>query len=76
MQPPSTPPQTQAQEAGTVADEDSEGDEDDYLQDDELDYGSDHSSPADVGDDDYNRALSPTNRLAVDEDAYGDDDYF
>ena len=72
---PATPPQTQAQTAGAV-DEDSEGDEDDYVQEeDELDFGSDNEPPGD-DDDDFNRALSPTNRLAVDDDAYGNDDYY
>lgn len=74
---PPTPDPTQA-EAGAAAEE-SEGDEDDYVQPDDLDYGSDAGSAAgwgededereDIGEDDYQRALSPTHGLAYD-DAY------
>ena len=82
-QPPASPPQTQAQEAGGAEDEESEGDPDDYeLPPDELDYGSDDGddgspySREDIGEDDYNSALHPRSHWAVDEDdAYGNDGY-
>jgi transcription factor IIIB subunit 2 len=82
-QPPASPPQTQAHETGGAEDEESEGDPDDYeLPPDELDYGSDDGddgspySREDIGEDDYQEALDPRSRWAVeDDDAYGNDGY-
>ena len=72
---PATPPETQTQAGGGAEVEESEGDEDDYLQDDELDYGSDQDFQGGEDDEEFERTLSPTNQWAVDDDAYGNDDY-
>jgi hypothetical protein len=72
---PATPPETQSQTAGGAEVEESEGDEDDYLQDDELDYGSDQDFQHGDDEEEFERTLNPTNRWAVDDDAYGNDDY-
>ena len=82
---PQSPPPTQAQPRARTEEEESEGDEGDYIQDDELDYGSDDGTPhpygggddrEDIGEDDYQSAISPTGGWAVPEEAYGDDEEY
>lgn len=76
---PASPPQTQVQDAADAdVDEESEGDEGDYIQ-----YRSGAGTPdwggeddrEDIGEDDYYRATDPTSRTALGEDAYEDEFY-
>ena len=81
-QAPSTPPQTQAEAGAGAEDEESEGEEGDYVQD-ELDYGSDAGSSRgseeaddreDIGEDDYHGSIDPTGGWSV-TGTYGEEDY-
>ena len=83
-QAPASPPQTQAQATAGAEDEESEGDENDYVQDEELDYGSDVATPRgiggdddreDIGEDDYERAIDPTGDWSMNDEGFGEDEY-
>ena len=82
-QPPASPLPTQAQATQGALNEESEGDEDDYVQEEVEDYGSDEGTPAwgegdddreDIGEDDYQRAINPTGGAAL-EETFGDEYY-
>ena len=78
---PATAEQTQAQATEEAGDDESEGDEGDYIRD-EADYGSDLDTPTgfgcdddreDIGEDDYERAIDPTGGWSVNDDTFGED---
>lgn len=72
---PTTPERTPAQATEGARDDESEGDEGDYVRD-ELDYGADVGTPEereDIGEDDYDRAIDPESGWSVNNQAYGED---